>query len=96
MKIASIRHKGLRRFVEKDDPSGLPGMFVEKIRNILSFLQDMERADELQSVPSWRAHQLTGDRRGLWSLTVSRNWRITFRIDEAELEIVDLDYEDYH
>ena len=89
-------HKGLRRFVEKDDPSGLPGMFVEKIRNILSFLQDMERADELQSVPSWRAHQLTGDRRGLWSLTVSRNWRITFRIDEAELEIVDLDYEDYH
>jgi toxin HigB-1 len=96
MRIASVRHKGLRRFVEKDDPSGLPAMFVEKIRNILSFLQDMERVDELQSIPSWRAHQLTGDRKGLWSLAVSRNWRITFRINEVELEIVDLDYEDYH
>jgi proteic killer suppression protein len=96
MKIGSVRHKGLRRFIEKDDPSGLPAAFVEKIRNILSFLQDMERISELQTIPSWRAHQLTGDRKGLWSLTVSRNWRITFRFDEVELEIVDLDYEDYH
>lgn len=96
MKIGSIRHKGLRRFVERDDPSGLPAAFVEKIRNILSFLQDMERLEELARIPSWRAHQLTGDRKGLWSLTVSRNWRITFRIDEVELEILDLDYEDYH
>jgi proteic killer suppression protein len=96
MKIGSVRHKGLRRFIEKDDPSGLPAAFVEKIRNILSFLQDMERISELQTILSWRAHQLTGDRKGLWSLTVSRNWRITFRFDEVELEIVDLDYEDYH
>lgn len=63
---------------------------------MISFLREMERIEELQSIPSWRAHQLTGDRKGGWSLTVSRNWRITFRIDEAELEIVDLDYEDYH
>jgi toxin HigB-1 len=96
MKIGSVRHKGLRRFIEKDDSSGLPAAFVEKIRNILSFLQDMERISELQTIPSWRAHQLTGDRKGLWSLTVSRNWRITFRFDEVELEIVDLDCEDYH
>ena len=71
-------------------------MFVEKIRNILSFLQDMDHVDELQTIPSWRAHQLTGDRKGHWSLTVSRNWRITFRVDEIEREIVDLDYQDYH
>lgn len=32
----------------------------------------------------------------MWSLAVTKNWRITFRIDEAEGEIVDLDYEDYH
>jgi proteic killer suppression protein len=96
MKIRGVRHKGLRRFIERDDPSGLPAAFVEKIRNILSFLQDMEQADELQGIPGWRAHQLTGDRKGVWSLTVRRNWRITFRVDEVELEILDLDYEDYH
>ncbi len=39
---------------------------------------------------------MTGDRRGAWSLSVTRNWRITFRIDEYEIEIVDLDYQDYH
>ena len=39
---------------------------------------------------------LAGDRRGTWSLTVTRNWRLTFRIDRTTNEIVDLDYEDYH
>jgi proteic killer suppression protein len=56
----------------------------------------MEDARELRDVPSWKAHQLTGDRKGIWSLTVTRTWRITFRIDPAEGEIFDLDYEDYH
>ncbi len=96
MKIAGVRHRGLRRLIEDDDPSGLPAAFVDKIRRILSFLQDMERESELHDVPSWKAHQLTGDRRGVWSLFVSRNWRITFRVDQTEIEIVDLDYEDYH
>ena len=96
MKIGHVRHKGLRRFIERDDASGLPAAFVEKIRNILSFLQDMESITELQTVPSWKAHLLTGDRKGWWSLAVSRNWRMTFRIDEKEQAIVDLDYEDYH
>ena len=63
---------------------------------MLSFLQDMERKNELQTVPGWNAHRLIGDRRGVWSLTVTRNWRLTFRIDRDEGEIVDLDYEDYH
>ena len=56
----------------------------------------MESADELRSIPAWGAHQLAGVRKGGWSLTVARNWRITFRIDEAKKGIIDLDYEDYH
>ncbi len=96
MDIRAIRHRGLRRFVEKDDASGLPADFIEKIRNIVSFLQEMESPDELKSIVAWRPHQLTGNRKGIWSLTVTRNWRITFRIDESEKVIVDLDYEDYH
>ncbi len=96
MRIKNAVHKGLRRFIEGDDASGLPASFVEKIRNILSFLQDMERVEELRAFPMWRAHRLAGDRRGRWSLSVTRNWRMTFGIDEAEGEIVDLDFEDYH
>jgi len=96
MEIRSIRHRGLRRFIEPGDASGLPADFAEKIRNILSFLQDMDSVDDLRTIPSWRAHRMTGERRGTWSLTVTRNWRITFRIDETNQAIIELDYEDYH
>ena len=96
MKIRNVAHRGLRRFIQHDDSSGLASFVVEKVRNILTFLQEMEVAQELRDVPSWKAHQLTGKRKGTWSLTVTRNWRITFKIDQAEGEILDLDYEDYH
>ena len=91
-----MRHRGLRRFIERDDASGLPPAAVERLRNILTFLQEMADARELRTVPGWKTHQLTGDRKGTWSLSVTRNWRITFRIDQGEGEIFDLDYEDYH
>ena len=82
--------------MELDDPSGLPSEHLDKIRNILSFLQEMASVEEIRDIPSWRAHQLSGSRKGVWSLVVTRNWRITFLIDENEEEILDLDYEDYH
>jgi len=96
MKIRNVVHRGLRRFIQRNDPSGLAPAVVEKVRNILTFLQEMEGSQELRDVPSWKAHQLTGDRKGTWSLMVTRNWRITFRIDPAEDEIFDLNYKDYH
>jgi toxin HigB-1 len=82
--------------MERDDASGLPAKHVDKIRKILAFLQDMTHEDELHAFPSWRPHRLSGDRKGRWSLVVTRNWRMTFRIDHAEPEIHDLDFEDYH
>jgi proteic killer suppression protein len=96
MKISNVRHRALRRFVQEDDAAGLPAAFVETIRNIVSFLQEMNDTDELKALRSWHAYQLTGDRRGTWSLTVTRNWRITFAVDEAEKAIIDLNFEDYH
>ena len=96
MKIRNVIHKGLRRLIEHDVTSGLPAAAVPKVRKIVSFLQDMDHEGELRSVPVWKAHLLTGDRRRIWSLFVTKNWRITFRIDQAEIEIIDLDYEDYH
>ncbi len=96
MKIRNMIHKGLRRFIQDDDASGLPGDVRPKLRKIVGFLQDMGQEDELLTVPVWKAHRLTGDRKGVWSLHVTRNWRITFEIDNEEIEIFDLDYEDYH
>ena len=89
-------HKGLRRFIENDDASELQSAVVTKVQRIVSFLQDMEREDELRAVPSWKANMLTGDHKGTWSLFVTKNWRMIFRIDREEIENIDLDYEDYH
>ncbi|MGH7070019.1 MAG: type II toxin-antitoxin system RelE/ParE family toxin [Acetobacteraceae bacterium] len=96
MKIRNVVHKGLRRLIEDDDATGLQSAVVAKVRRIVSFLQDMEGEEELRTVSGWNAHRLTADRKGTWSLFVTKNWRITFRIDQAEIEIIDLDYEDYH
>ena len=96
MTIRNVVHRGLRRFMERNNVSGLAPHVVEKVRNILTFLQEMEDPQELRNVRGWKAHQLAGDRKGTWSLMVTRNWRITFRIDQTEREILDLDYEDYH
>lgn len=76
-------------------PGYSPGV-VAKIRRMVSFLQDMEKEDDLRTVPSWKAHHLTGDRKETWSLLVTRNWRMKFRIDQEGIEIIDLNYEDYH
>ena len=78
MKIRNVIHKGLRRFIDQDDESGLQAAVVAKVRRMVSFLQDMEQEDELRTVPSWKAHMLTGDRKGTWSLFVTNNWRIRF------------------
>lgn len=96
MNIQSIKHKGLRRLMESGDPSGLSSQHVDKICKILAFLQDMESENELRAFPNWRPHRLAGKRKDAWSLSVTPNWRITFRIDRTNNTLVDLDYEDYH
>ena len=45
-------------------------------------------------IPGYRLHQLTGDMRGIWSITVNANWRLTFEFEEGNVYI--LNYEDYH
>jgi len=54
MRIRNVVHKGLRRFIEDDDATGLQAAVVPKVRRIVTFLQDMEREDELRTVPSWK------------------------------------------
>jgi proteic killer suppression protein len=96
VRIRGFLHKGLRRLYAEDKPKGLPPEAVDKIRKMLAFLQDMESADELRTIAVWKAHQMSGDRKGVWSLHVTRNWRLTFTVDTAENEILDVNYEDYH
>jgi proteic killer suppression protein len=94
MKIRSFLHKGIKRLYMEGSAKGLPADAVNKLRNMLAFLDVMAAADELRTIPHWKAHALTGNRKGTWALHVTKNWRLTFRI-EAD-EICDLNFEDYH
>jgi proteic killer suppression protein len=83
----------MRVYLE-DSAKGLPPDTVDKLRAMMTLLQDMKDPETLRAFPLWKAHQLTGERKGVWSLHVTRNWRLTFQIKNGE--IWDVDYEDYH
>lgn len=95
MEIESVRHKALRRFIESGKPKGLNANVAGRLRNMIAYLAAIDSVDELRIPPNWGAHELTGDRAGTWSLTVTKNWRMTFRMTD-EGTVADLDLEDYH
>lgn len=95
MEIESIRHKALRGFAETGKAKGLPGNLVGRLRNMMAYIAVIEAVEEPKTPPNYGAHELTGDWRGIWSLTVTKNWRMTFRIS-ASPAIEDMDLEDYH
>ena len=96
MKIRNFAHKGLKRLYTEDGAKGVPPDAADKLRKMLVYLDNMEDPEELRSLTAWKVHTLTGDRKGTWSLSVTRNRRLTFRIDTAEHEICDVNLEDYH
>ncbi len=91
--IENFRHKGLRRFHEHGDISGLRQQHVEKIRRILT---RMNTATEIKDMDGsgYALHPLKGDRKGQWAVTVQANWRIIFVFDGRNF--YDVDYIDYH
>jgi len=91
--IRSFKDKGLERFASKGDPSKLSVQRVERLTRMLAALQDAAVPGDMD-FPGWRFHPLTGDRKGTFSVTVSGNWRLTFKMDGEDA--IDVDLEDYH
>lgn len=101
MKIQNFAHKGLKRLYEEDSAKGVPAAAADKLRKMLVFLDAMDDPAELRAPPAWKAHMLTGDRKGAWSLSVTANLCLTFSVDAADRStaerlIRDVNLEDYH
>ncbi|MFT8932454.1 MAG: type II toxin-antitoxin system RelE/ParE family toxin [Acetobacter syzygii] len=94
MQIESITHKGLKRFFETGNAKGLVGD-VSRLRKMLAYINAAGSIDELAIPPNYGLHALSGDRAGTWAMTVTRNWRLTFRLNDAGA-IEDMNLEDYH
>ncbi|MCY3933432.1 MAG: type II toxin-antitoxin system RelE/ParE family toxin [Acidobacteria bacterium] len=86
-------HRGLQRLYERRDPRRINADLVARIRRILAALDDATEPHHMD-LPGLRLHRLKGDRRHLWSVRVSGNWRIVFRFDASQA--VDVDLIDYH
>jgi len=72
MKIRSFSHKPLKRFYEEGITRGLPADSITKLRAMFAVLDQMRDVGELNAWPLWKAHKLSGDRKGTWSLHVTQ------------------------
>lgn len=91
--IESFKHKGLKRFYETGSTGGIQSKHKKKLRLQLAAL-DTAKIIEDMDLPGFRLHPLKGNRKGLWAIDVSGNWRIVFRFEDGNACVVD--YEDYH
>lgn len=91
--IMSFKHKGLERFYKTGKSSGIQAKHTKRLRLILTNLDQAETPDDMD-LPGLRLHELKGQRKNIWSVSVSGNWRVTFRFKGRDAEIVN--YEDYH
>lgn len=91
--IQNFKHKGLKLLFEKDDHSKVSAQDVQKLKYILALLNRASKPEDL-ALPGFRLHQLKGDRKDSWSVTVRANWRVTFKIKDGDAYEVDLI--DYH
>ncbi|HZL69968.1 MAG TPA: type II toxin-antitoxin system RelE/ParE family toxin [Candidatus Limnocylindrales bacterium] len=91
--VRSLRHKGLKRLYEDDDPRGVISQHVEKLRDILARLDAANTVADMD-LPGFRLHPLKGEFKGFWVVTVRANWRVIFRLVEGDA--LEVDYVDYH
>ena len=91
--IISFKHKGLEKFFNSGDKSGIQEKHTQRLRLILNRLNLMAKIEDV-SFPSANLHKLKGEKKDLWSIKISGNWRITFKFENENVYIVD--YLDYH
>jgi proteic killer suppression protein len=91
--IKSRKHKGLEKFYQTGSKKGIQASHSNKLRMQLAALDTAQSLEDV-NIPGYRLHQLSGDRKSIWSITVNGNWRITFKFSDGNVYIVN--YEDYH
>lgn len=91
--IKSFKHKGLEKFYQTGTTKGIQPSHAKKLRMQLIALDTALYIEDLD-IPGYRLHSLKGKRKGLWSITVNGNWRVTFEFADGNVYVVD--YEDYH
>lgn len=91
--IKTFRHKGLKLLWEKGQTKKLTQTMVPRIEMILDLLDAAEKPTDM-NLPGLKFHAMKGDRKGDYAVTVTGNWRMVFRWEDADA--IDINLEDYH
>jgi proteic killer suppression protein len=91
--IQSFRHKGLKKFFESGNVTGIQPHHAKRLRMLLAALDTAQSIEDM-NIPGFRLHRLKGQDRGRFSIWVNGNWRVTFEFENRNACV--LDYEDYH
>lgn len=91
--VINFLHKGLEQFYKTGNTSGIQAKHIDRLKLILTNLDQAESYIEM-NLPGLKLHQLKGKRKSIWAVSVSGNWRVTFRFNGKDAEIIN--YEDYH
>ncbi len=91
--IKSFKHKGLEQFFYAGKTKGIQSEHEGKLKRILSALNAASKAQDM-NLPSFKLHNLKGDKAEFWSVTVRSNWRVIFKFEDGDAYIVN--YLDYH
>jgi toxin HigB-1 len=91
--IKSCKHAGLQAYFEKNSKAGIRPEHAKRLTPILTALSAAAKPSDMNA-PGWRLHELKPNQPGVWSVTVSGNWRVTFKFEGGDVVVVD--YLDYH
>jgi proteic killer suppression protein len=91
--ILKFRHKGLERFFTHGTTAGIKAKHVARLRLIFGRLS-VAAAPRDMALPGLQLHALKGDWKDSWAVSVSGNWRVTFKFSGSDVK--DVDYEDCH
>ncbi len=91
--ILSFKHKGLRKFYETGSTVGIQSIHKKRLKLQLVALDTATCITDMD-IPGFDLHEFTGKRKGIWSIKVNGNWRLTFKFENSNFSLIN--YEDYH
>ena len=80
-------------FYIKGSLKGIPAQFASRIERILDRLDAAQVPNDMD-LPEYKFHELRGSRKGVFTVSVSSNWRLSFEFKDSD--VVNVDMEDYH
>ena len=91
--IKNFGHRGIEKFFNTGSKVGIQPKHAEKLRLQLFALDNATLPSDMNA-PGWKLHRLFGSLADHWAVSVSGNWRLTFKFEGEDAVLVD--YQDYH